>query len=530
MALKEMQANFECESRMGSGTYGVVFSARSPSGRRSAIKYNLKLAPCDFVGCLRELDINRQLSLHPHVIPLNRIAHGEPFQYSTQLKRRVGISRDKIHFIYPLAEGNLSEFMCKHVKITLPELHRYMAELLLAVEYLHGLGYIHRDIKSENVLVMRENGNYHLKLADFGLSKPYNTFQPHTPGVMTCCYRAPEIVLGARNYDQRADIWSVGCVFFEMVSCYPLINTSSDDNFHILQVMATSLPYHVSTELLTRMDRTGISRTIKWQKVGGDCERFLGLIPGGGAIFEYCGGLAVFWDFLMLLLAFDPDARYSASEALEHPWMEPHSEYCSKVRVNYQPRERTYPPYHIIEGEVRSWYIPIVMGKWNARNSHRWYGHQILFHSLAVMDRVLAFGIEKVDSRYDRRKVELLYLTCLYLSVKYYTTLQDAIPFVEVAGINYSSNSSIGSAEMYESRILSKVLNYEYYRPTPYDLLCRKYRPTESDVYTLLFFMLVGHHNGRTSHQALEFWIQHKSYYERMSGCSTCNSSHISTQ
>lgn len=530
-----MQANFAREAEMGSGTYGVVFSARSPSGRRSAIKYNLKSRPWDFVGCLRELNINHQLSHHPHIIPLKRIAHGEPFHRATELKKREGIVRDEIHFIFPLAEGNLAAFLQRRTDITMPELHRYMAQLLLAVEYVHAMGFIHRDIKSENVLVMREEGKYVMKLGDFGLSKPFNRYQPQTPGVMTCFYRAPEVVLGAEDYDQRADLWPLGCVFYEMVAGRALINVSKDDDLQVLRQMSTVLPYHVSSELLSQMDRSGISRSVKWRGFQGTCEDFLCLNPGGGMIFDGCGGMPLFWDFLLSLLCFDPRQRASASEAIEHGWMKPHLPYCRQVRSQHRPRERQYPPYCVSQDEMRGWMTVMVMEVWHSRRRHGWYQDQILFHSLAVMDRAIVHGLEMADldpsapynggvqtsaergrERVTRRKVELIYLTCLYMAVKYYTTLQVATSFANVAGRNYGDSSSLKLVRKYEKWIMSDVICYDYYHPTPYDLLCRLESPAEEEIYSLLFFMTVGHHDGKTAEQALQFWQQHRSYYAKV--------------
>ncbi len=570
-----MQANFQRESEMGSGTYGVVYSARSPSGRRSAIKYNLKSHSCDFAGCIRELNINHQLSLHPHVIPLTRIAHGEPFIRKTRLRRKEGITRDTIHFVYPLAVGNLGNFLSKRSDITMPELHRYMVELLLAVEYVHGMGYIHRDIKTDNVLVMNEGGRYTIKLGDFGLAKPYNQYQTMTPGVMTCSYRAPEVVLGSTNYTQRADIWSVACVIFEMVAGYPLINTCNNDDSVVLQVMSTSLPYRVSSELLSFMDRNGISRNVNWIPREGDVETYLGLKPGGGSIFSCCGGLALFWNFFLHMLCFDPRVRYSASDALNHKWCVPYREYIALVRKNFVPNERDYPPYEVVHGEHRNYVMMLVMDLWRSRGAYPWYQHQILFHSLVVMDRAIFHGIDvdndnisspllvpehsgslgnqyptivsssgsgggsgkgpiritylvrggvsvqTVDpnccSSYLRRKIELLYLCSLYLAVKYFTGLRSSTTFAEVAGPNYNNKYYIQKAEEYEKWLLSSVLNYDYYRPTPYDIMCRRTTPSDEDVYSLLFFMAVGHQERKNSTEALEFWQRHRKYYDSVS-------------
>ena len=100
----------------------------------------------------------------------------------------------------------------------------YMLMILRGVLYLHDLGVMHRDIKPSNVLVSSSGV---LKIGDFGLARRIDTAhsveeREYTHQIMTRWYRAPEILYGARNYDEKVDIWSVGCIFAEMWNRCPL--------------------------------------------------------------------------------------------------------------------------------------------------------------------------------------------------------------------------------------------------------------------------------------------------------------------
>ena len=75
---------------------------------------------------------------------------------------------------------------------------------------------LHRDLKPQNLLIDKDG---HIKLADFGLARAFGMpVRTYTHEVVTLWYRAPEILLGSKFYSTSVDVWSLGCVFAEMVS------------------------------------------------------------------------------------------------------------------------------------------------------------------------------------------------------------------------------------------------------------------------------------------------------------------------
>ena len=108
-----------------------------------------------------------------------------------------------------------------------------MYQLLNALSYLHKTMIMHRDLKTSNILV---SNTHVLKLTDFGLARKlkYGDDMHYTNNVMTLWYRPPELLLGETHYDTKADIWSAGCIFGELLTGTPIFPTHSNNEVAIL--------------------------------------------------------------------------------------------------------------------------------------------------------------------------------------------------------------------------------------------------------------------------------------------------------
>ncbi|KAK6055527.1 kinase domain protein [Cooperia oncophora] len=116
-----------------------------------------------------------------------------------------------------LMQSDLHKIIVSPQPLTVDHVKVFVYQILRGLKYLHSANILHRDIKPGNLLV---NSNCILKICDFGLARIWDARerQNMTHEVVTQYYRAPELLMGARRYTGAVDIWSVGCIFAELLA------------------------------------------------------------------------------------------------------------------------------------------------------------------------------------------------------------------------------------------------------------------------------------------------------------------------
>merc|ERR1719499_2321886 len=119
------------------------------------------------------------------------------------------------------------------------ELKCLMLQLLSGLEYMHENWILHRDLKPSNLLLSKDGI---LKICDFGMARKYGSpIEPYTPNCCTLWYRSPEMLLGARTYNQSFDMFSAGCIMAEFLLLKPLFKGENDFSqlTKIFQILGT---------------------------------------------------------------------------------------------------------------------------------------------------------------------------------------------------------------------------------------------------------------------------------------------------
>ena len=112
----------------------------------------------------------------------------------------------------------------------------FLYQILRGLKYIHSANVIHRDLKPSNLLL---SANCDLKICDFGLARPSSESDMMTEYVVTRWYRAPELLLNSTDYSAAIDVWSVGCIFMELINRQPLF--PGRDHMHQMRLI-TEVP------------------------------------------------------------------------------------------------------------------------------------------------------------------------------------------------------------------------------------------------------------------------------------------------
>ncbi|KAJ3707684.1 hypothetical protein LUZ61_011389 [Rhynchospora tenuis] len=305
---------FEKLEQIGEGTYGQVYMAKETrTGEIVALKkIRMDNEREGFpITAIREIKILKKLH-HQNVIQLKEIVTSPGPEKDEQGRPAEGNKyKGNIYMVFEYMDHDLTGLSDRPgMRFSIPQIKCYMRQLLTGLHYCHVNQVLHRDIKGSNLLIDNE-GN--LKLADFGLARCFSGDQNAnlTNRVITLWYRPPELLLGSTKYGPQVDMWSVGCIFAELLHSKPILPGKNEPEQlrKIFELCGT--PDESNWPGVTKMPWYNNLKPAHPRK---RCLR---------EVFKNFDPYAL--DLLEKMLTLDPENRISAKDALdaEYFWTDP---------------------------------------------------------------------------------------------------------------------------------------------------------------------------------------------------------------
>ena len=209
---------------VGSGAYGVVISSRDAVQKRDVA---IKMIPRAFNDEIDAKRILREIKLLKH------FDHENVVNIVDMMQPQCSAVDDfnDVYIMIDLMETDLHRIIYSKQSLSIDHVQYFIYQVLRGLKYIHSANVIHRDLKPSNLLV---NSNCDLKICDFGLARGILTDDDDdrlrtemgslllTEYVVTRWYRAPEIMLACKEYSKPVDMWSVGCIFAELILRKPI--------------------------------------------------------------------------------------------------------------------------------------------------------------------------------------------------------------------------------------------------------------------------------------------------------------------
>ena len=300
---------YELLNEIGDGTFGIVYEGINKETKEKVAIKKLKEKFRSLEDCLSKIEVR----------VLEKLDHENIVQLLEVIREKNGDAS----YIFEYCDCNLYEFIDNHSKNQklIPEniIRDIVFQITKGIKFMHLNQYFHRDLKPENILLILNNYNFNdtnnnnvgqikVKIADFGTSKKIqmaNVF-PMTDYVCTRWYRAPECVLRSDNYDEKIDIWAIGCIMAELYNLSPIFPGENEfDQIHqILKILGTPTrgkwPWGYE-----QAESLGIQLPVYYKK---DFKKILKFISNEGV------------NLLNEIFQYDASKRPSASKILNHPY------------------------------------------------------------------------------------------------------------------------------------------------------------------------------------------------------------------
>jgi len=291
------QEDYEVIRKLGRGKYSEVFEGINVTNNTKIVVKILK--PVKKKKIKREIKILENLYGGPNIIKLHDIVRDVQSKTPSLIFEHV--NNTNFTHLYPTFEVH--------------DMRYYLCQLLLALDYCHSMGVMHRDVKPHNVMI--DHSKRELRLIDWGLAEFYHPMQKYNVRVASRYYKGPELLVDFQEYDYSLDMWSVGCMLASMIFKIETFFNGRDNQdqlVKIVRVLGTEKLYDYVEKYKIGMDNAlaaciGRHHQKPWKKwINWRNE-------------AYCVPDAI--DLLDKLLRYDHQERLTAAEAMQHEFFDP---------------------------------------------------------------------------------------------------------------------------------------------------------------------------------------------------------------
>ncbi|MCJ1273845.1 Mitogen-activated protein kinase [Puttea exsequens] len=309
---------YNVTKELGQGAYGIVCAAtNNHTGEGVAIKKVTNVFSKKILAkrALREIKLLQHFRGHRNITCLYDMDiprpdnFNETYLYEGTVTRRHS-ALDVANTLRELMECDLAAIIRSGQPLTDAHFQSFIYQILCGLKYIHSANVLHRDLKPGNLLV---NADCELKICDFGLARGFSMDPEENAGYMTeyvatRWYRAPEIMLSFQSYTKAIDVWSIGCILAELLGGRPFFK-GRDYVDQLNQIL-----HYLGTPNEETLSRIGSPRAQEYVRN----LPFMPKVPFA-RLFQNANPDAL--DLLDKMLAFDPSARISVEEALEHRYL-----------------------------------------------------------------------------------------------------------------------------------------------------------------------------------------------------------------
>ncbi|AOW01902.1 kinase-like domain-containing protein [Yarrowia lipolytica] len=289
--------NYEIYRKIGRGKYSEAFQGVCVVNKQQCVIKVLK--PVKKKKIKREIKILQNVAAGPNIVSLLDVVR-DPVNKTPSL-------------IFEYVEN--VDFRQVFPKFKDYDIRYYIYQVLVALEYSHSKGIMHRDVKPHNIMYDPRRGK--VRLIDWGLAEFYHSGTYYNVRVASRCYKGPELLYDLQQYDYSLDLWSLGCTLAGIIFRKdPFFHGSSNQNqlVEIAKVLGTSDMYKCLTKYGLKLpdiynDILGTYPRQPWEKFVTSATQ---AIANPTAI-----------DFLDKILRYDHQERLTAREAMDHEYFDP---------------------------------------------------------------------------------------------------------------------------------------------------------------------------------------------------------------